>query len=144
MFCWCTLFSSSYYNFNLSLHFSLSCSRSIQFSLVILLLGVGIATVTDLQLNVLGSVLSLLAVITTCIAQIVSLMILGTVNKFDLIKYKFGHNFHNNQVFRPKFSKIYFLIIQLKSTYWRSRQCSSIKKTKQYHNRMNLIQTSLN
>ncbi|CAN1262826.1 UDP-xylose transporter 3 [Linum perenne] len=48
-------------------------SRNIQFSLVILLLGVGIATVTDLQLNVLGSVLSLLAVLTTCIAQIVSL-----------------------------------------------------------------------
>jgi solute carrier family 35 protein E3 len=47
-------------------------SRKIQFSLVILLLGVGIATVTDLQLNMLGSVLSLLAVITTCVAQIVS------------------------------------------------------------------------
>lgn len=48
------------------------CSRKIQFSLSILLLGVGIATVTDLQLNMLGSVLSLLAVITTCVAQIVS------------------------------------------------------------------------
>ncbi|XP_077239136.1 UDP-xylose transporter 3 [Tasmannia lanceolata] len=47
-------------------------SRTIQFSLVILLLGVGIATVTDLQLNVLGSVLSLLAVVTTCIAQIMT------------------------------------------------------------------------
>lgn len=35
-------------------------------------MGVGIATVTDLQLNVVGSVLSLLAVVTTCIAQIVS------------------------------------------------------------------------
>ncbi|KAJ0007718.1 hypothetical protein Pint_30597 [Pistacia integerrima] len=45
-------------------------SRSIQFSLAILLVGVGIATVTDLQLNVLGSVMSLLAVITTCVAQI--------------------------------------------------------------------------
>lgn len=49
------------------------CSRNIQLSLAILLLGVGIATVTDLQLNLLGSVLSLLAVITTCVAQIVSL-----------------------------------------------------------------------
>jgi solute carrier family 35 protein E3 len=48
-------------------------SRSIQFSLLILLCGVGIATVTDLQLNGLGSFLSLLAVITTCVAQIVSL-----------------------------------------------------------------------
>ncbi|KAI3996035.1 hypothetical protein MKX01_007350 [Papaver californicum] len=45
-------------------------SKSIQFSLSILLLGVGIATVTDPQLNILGSVLSLLAVLTTCIAQI--------------------------------------------------------------------------
>ncbi|CAL1368425.1 unnamed protein product [Linum trigynum] len=47
-------------------------SRNIQFSLLILLLGVGIATVTDLQLNMLGSVLSLLAVLTTCIAQIMT------------------------------------------------------------------------
>ncbi|KAF7833835.1 putative membrane protein [Senna tora] len=45
-------------------------SRSIQFSLIVLLLGVGIATVTDLQLNILGSFLSLLAIVTTCIAQI--------------------------------------------------------------------------
>lgn len=36
-------------------------------------MGVGIATVTDLQLNALGSFLSLLAVLTTCVAQIVSL-----------------------------------------------------------------------
>ncbi|MCL7027950.1 hypothetical protein MKW94_008999 [Papaver nudicaule] len=55
-------------------------SRSIQFSLSILLLGVGIATVTDLQLNTLGSVLSLLAVLTTCIAQIMT----NTIQK----KYK--------------------------------------------------------
>ncbi|KAL4610903.1 hypothetical protein ACB098_08G070700 [Castanea mollissima] len=47
-------------------------SRSIQFSLAILLLGVGIATVTDLQLNALGSFLSFLAVITTCVAQIMT------------------------------------------------------------------------
>ncbi|KAJ7964313.1 Nucleotide/sugar transporter family protein [Quillaja saponaria] len=47
-------------------------SRTIQFSLTILLLGVGIATVTDLQLNALGSVLSLLAVVTTCVAQIMT------------------------------------------------------------------------
>ncbi|KAL3517960.1 hypothetical protein ACH5RR_020549 [Cinchona calisaya] len=47
-------------------------SRNIQASLGILLLGVGIATVTDLQLNVVGSVLSLLAVVTTCIAQIMT------------------------------------------------------------------------
>ncbi|KAH7672506.1 Glucose-6-phosphate/phosphate and phosphoenolpyruvate/phosphate antiporter domain-containing protein [Dioscorea alata] len=47
-------------------------SRTIQLALSILLFGVGVATVTDLQLNVLGSVLSLLAVITTCIAQIMT------------------------------------------------------------------------
>ncbi|KAG6521415.1 hypothetical protein ZIOFF_018533 [Zingiber officinale] len=46
-------------------------SRCIQLSLSVLLFGVGIATVTDLQLNLLGSVLSLLAIVTTCIAQII-------------------------------------------------------------------------
>ncbi|KAB5512344.1 hypothetical protein DKX38_029372 [Salix brachista] len=56
-----------------TLFFRKQFSRSIQLSLTILLMGVGIATVTDLQLNVLGSVLSLLAVLTTCVAQIVSL-----------------------------------------------------------------------
>ncbi|KAK1321950.1 putative membrane protein [Acorus calamus] len=55
-----------------TLFFRKRFSRTIQFTLTILLLGVGIATVTDLQLNVLGSVLSLLAVITTCIAQIMT------------------------------------------------------------------------
>ena len=48
------------------------CSRKIQASLFILLFGVGIATVTDLQLNFLGSILAILAIVTTCIAQIVS------------------------------------------------------------------------
>ncbi|WOL06850.1 hypothetical protein Cni_G15584 [Canna indica] len=47
-------------------------SRSVQLSLSVLLLGVGIATVTDLQLNMLGSILSLLAIVTTCIAQIMT------------------------------------------------------------------------
>ncbi|RWR79035.1 hypothetical protein CKAN_00759200 [Cinnamomum micranthum f. kanehirae] len=55
-----------------TLFFRKQFSRSIQFSLTILLLGVGIATVTDLQLNVLGSILSLLAVVTTCVAQIMT------------------------------------------------------------------------
>ncbi|KAL2534559.1 Pyruvate [Abeliophyllum distichum] len=45
---------------------------SIKLSLMVLLLGVGIATITDLQLNILGSILSLLAVVTTCIAQIMT------------------------------------------------------------------------
>eukprot|EP01018_Ginkgo_biloba_P016081 Gb_29422 [translate_table: standard] len=47
-------------------------SRTIQLSLALLLIGVGIATVTDLQLNLLGSVLSLLAIVTTCVAQIMT------------------------------------------------------------------------
>lgn len=55
-----------------TLFFRKQFSRSIQFSLTILLLGVGIATVTDLQLNALGSFLSLLAVLTTCVAQIMT------------------------------------------------------------------------
>lgn len=55
-------------------------SKSIKFSLSILLLGVGIATITDLQLNMLGSCLSFLAVVTTCVAQIMT----NTIQK----KYK--------------------------------------------------------
>ncbi|XP_015874509.1 UDP-xylose transporter 3 [Ziziphus jujuba] len=55
-----------------TLFFRKKFSRTIQFSLTILLLGVGIATVTDLQLNALGSFLSLLAVLTTCVAQIMT------------------------------------------------------------------------
>ncbi|GMN41169.1 hypothetical protein TIFTF001_010397 [Ficus carica] len=54
-----------------TLFLSKKFSSSIQLSLLILLLGVGIATITDVQLNALGSILSLLAVLTTCVAQIV-------------------------------------------------------------------------
>ncbi|GLU02638.1 hypothetical protein SLE2022_198820 [Rubroshorea leprosula] len=55
-----------------TLFFRKKFSRNIQLSLTILLVGVGIATVTDLQLNVLGAVLSLLAIVTTCVAQIMT------------------------------------------------------------------------
>jgi solute carrier family 35 protein E3 len=41
-------------------------------SLMVLLLGVSIASVTDLQLNFLGSVIAVLALITTCISQILT------------------------------------------------------------------------
>ncbi|KAF8397120.1 hypothetical protein HHK36_016027 [Tetracentron sinense] len=64
-------------------------SRSIQLSLSVLLLGVGIATVTDLQLNALGSTLSLLAIITTCVAQIVSssdVVSVSILHAFDLFR----------------------------------------------------------
>lgn len=47
-------------------------SRPVQLSLLCLLAGVGIATVTDLELNYLGTCLSLLAILTTCIAQIMT------------------------------------------------------------------------
>ncbi|KAF5951380.1 hypothetical protein HYC85_009324, partial [Camellia sinensis] len=45
--------------------------QKIKFSLFLLLVGVGIASITDLQLNFVGAILSLLAVITTCVGQIV-------------------------------------------------------------------------
>lgn len=48
------------------------CSQKIKFSLFLLLVGVGIASVTDLQLNMVGTILSLLAIVTTCVGQIVS------------------------------------------------------------------------
>ncbi|EYU35219.1 hypothetical protein ABFS82_06G124600 [Erythranthe guttata] len=63
-----------------TLFLSKTFSRSIKLSLSVLLLGVGIATITDLQLNMLGSFLSFLAVVTTCVAQIMT----NTIQK----KYK--------------------------------------------------------
>ncbi|KAL6634774.1 hypothetical protein ACP70R_027445 [Stipagrostis hirtigluma subsp. patula] len=47
-------------------------SETIKFSLLVLLLGVGIASVTDLKLNLLGSILSGLAIATTCVGQILT------------------------------------------------------------------------
>ncbi|XP_074558407.1 UDP-xylose transporter 1-like [Curcuma longa] len=47
-------------------------SQSIKLSLLVLLLGVGIASVTDLNLNFVGSVLSALAIATTCVGQIMT------------------------------------------------------------------------
>ncbi|CAN0898837.1 UDP-xylose transporter 1 [Linum grandiflorum] len=47
-------------------------SQKIKFALFLLLVGVGIASVTDLQLNGLGTVLSLLAILTTCVGQILT------------------------------------------------------------------------
>ncbi|CAI7740271.1 unnamed protein product [Closterium sp. NIES-53] len=45
-------------------------SLQVQASLLVLLLGVGIATVTDLELNFVGTVLAALAIVSTCVAQI--------------------------------------------------------------------------
>ncbi|KAJ4891180.1 Nucleotide/sugar transporter family protein [Raphanus sativus] len=47
-------------------------SQKIKFSLFLLLVGVGVASITDLQLNFVGSVLSLLAIATTCVGQILT------------------------------------------------------------------------
>ncbi|CAN4120289.1 unnamed protein product [Withania somnifera] len=47
-------------------------SKNIKFALLILLIGVGIASITDLQLNFVGTILSLLAIVTTCVGQILT------------------------------------------------------------------------
>ncbi|XP_058101733.1 UDP-xylose transporter 1-like [Magnolia sinica] len=47
-------------------------SEKIKLSLLVLLIGVGIASITDLNLNLLGSILSLFAIATTCISQIMT------------------------------------------------------------------------
>ncbi|KAG2670425.1 hypothetical protein I3843_14G084100 [Carya illinoinensis] len=47
-------------------------SQKIKFSLFLLLIGVGIASVTDLQLNLVGTIISILAIITTCVGQILT------------------------------------------------------------------------
>ncbi|EXB38683.1 hypothetical protein L484_008047 [Morus notabilis] len=47
-------------------------SQKIKCSLFLLLVGVAIASVTDLQLNFVGTVLSLLAIVTTCVGQILT------------------------------------------------------------------------
>ncbi|KQJ97121.1 UDP-xylose transporter 1 isoform X2 [Brachypodium distachyon] len=47
-------------------------SQSIKASLMVLLLGVGIASVTDLQLNLLGSIIAVLTIAATCVCQILT------------------------------------------------------------------------
>ncbi|XP_030546227.1 UDP-xylose transporter 1 [Rhodamnia argentea] len=47
-------------------------SRKIKFSLFVLIAGVGFASITDLQLNFVGTVLSALAIVTTCVGQILT------------------------------------------------------------------------
>ncbi|XP_047940602.1 UDP-xylose transporter 1 [Salvia hispanica] len=55
-----------------TLFFKKQFSKNIKLSLSILLLGVGIASVTDLQLNFVGTILSILAIVTTCVGQILT------------------------------------------------------------------------
>lgn len=52
------------------------CSQKIRLSLLVLLFGVGVASVTDLQLNFLGTILSFLAILTTCVGQIVCISLI--------------------------------------------------------------------
>ncbi|KAG4189006.1 hypothetical protein ERO13_A08G199000v2 [Gossypium hirsutum] len=47
-------------------------SQKIKLSLFLLLVGVGITSITDLQLNFVGTILSLLAIATTCVGQILT------------------------------------------------------------------------
>lgn len=47
-------------------------SQKIRLSLLVLLFGVGVASVTDLQLNFVGTTLSFLAILTTCVGQILT------------------------------------------------------------------------
>ncbi|EMS50177.1 hypothetical protein TRIUR3_33221 [Triticum urartu] len=47
-------------------------NQSIKASLMVLLLGVGIASVTDLQLNLLGSIIAVLTIAATCVCQILT------------------------------------------------------------------------
>lgn len=55
-------------------------SQKIKFSLFLLLVGVGVASITDLQLNFVGTIISLLAIITTCVSQILTNTIQKTLN----------------------------------------------------------------
>ncbi|MBA0735752.1 hypothetical protein Gogos_019568 [Gossypium gossypioides] len=57
-------------------------SQKIKMSLLVLLVGVGIASITDLQLNSVGTILSLLAIVTTCVGQIVSFFFLTLIAFF--------------------------------------------------------------
>ena len=50
--------------------YSKTFSKEVKGSLFVLLGGVAVATVTDLQLNFIGSIVSLLAIATTCVSQI--------------------------------------------------------------------------
>ncbi|GJN02327.1 hypothetical protein PR202_ga19666 [Eleusine coracana subsp. coracana] len=63
-------------------------SESIKLSLLVLLLGVGIASVTDLKLNMLGSILSGLAIATTCVGQIKRLKVSSTQLLYQSAPYQ--------------------------------------------------------
>lgn len=56
-------------------------SQSIKASLMVLLLGVGIASVTDLQLNLLGSIIAVLTIAATCVGQIVSFCLMLSLHE---------------------------------------------------------------
>ncbi|KAL6883274.1 hypothetical protein ACP4OV_010688 [Aristida adscensionis] len=61
-----------------TIYLSKKFSKSIKASLMVLLLGVGIASVTDLQLNLLGSIIAVLTIAATCVGQIRRLKVSST------------------------------------------------------------------
>ncbi|CAN1346284.1 UDP-xylose transporter 1 [Linum perenne] len=71
-------------------------SQKIKFALFLLLVGVGIASVTDLQLNCLGTVLSLLAILTTCVGQIAAILFVTgpLVDQFLTKKNVFAYKYN--------------------------------------------------
>ncbi|KAF2300608.1 hypothetical protein GH714_014472 [Hevea brasiliensis] len=70
-------------------------SQKIKFSLFLLLVGVGIASVTDLQLNFVGTILSMLAIVTTCVGQIAAILFVSgpLVDQFLTKKNVFAYKY---------------------------------------------------
>ncbi|GKB63561.1 hypothetical protein Tco_0919747 [Tanacetum coccineum] len=60
-----------------TLFFSKQFSKKVRFSLAVLLLGVGIATVTDLQLNLLGSVFIVLSCLISVSVNFSTFLVIG-------------------------------------------------------------------
>ncbi|CAI0452989.1 unnamed protein product [Linum tenue] len=71
-------------------------SQKIKFALFLLLVGVGIASVTDMQLNGLGTILSLLAILTTCVGQIAAVLFISgpLVDQFLTKKNVFAYKYN--------------------------------------------------
>lgn len=96
-------------------------------SLSILLLGVGIASVTDLQLNLVGTILSFMAILTTCISQIVcNIYIYSSIHLLNslIIKliiiyslYNFSAHKHNTEEAQCVINSASVPVISIPSSY---------------------------
>lgn len=91
-----------------------------QFSLLVLLLGVGIATVTDLELNFVGTVIAALAILTTCIGQIVSTLLIHSLRST-----LFHLQFPLFQQFPVFLVLTFFSLTQMTNTIQKSHKISS-------------------